>query len=238
MISFRSFLINEMSKYHAYYPKFKNNEVTLDKIIKRIRGVSSIVANSSLSELSTYGWKAIREYDSPEDLQEHVYWHGTGGGISGGLKAGFTQVRNGSGGGGGYGELYHSISVSKNKNKASNFTANSSYGSVYPVLLRKGASVKEMPEVSDALELEDHLIQFWKDGVDAVKIGKWDSEYSEEELVVLNPKAIILFTKSESYPVYQKKKFENPSIEVYRKIYNAAKTNPQPSKNETIKIEV
>jgi len=178
--------------------------------------------------------KEILRFNSPKELSENMYYHGSGGGI-GGLKASITRSSREAetSGGGGYGERYWGISLSKDRNTASIFTAQSRYGSVAPVILRKGANVKVMPEIEDAVEIEDHIEELWDAGVDAVKIGNWEKESSEKELVVLNPHAIIV-GKSESFPVYQKPKmpsfdeakigemYENAHSE-YSKLYKEAR---------------
>lgn len=216
-----------MGEYHYIYPKHRG-ELTLSKIINRIKSVGSLRTTSDLfTKIYKRGYEEISKFDSPQDLMDNVYWHGTGGYISGGLKAGFTQVKNGRGGGGGYGEMYHSISVTKNKNVARNFAGESPSVSIHPVLLRKGAHVESLPDVSDSIEIEDRLIDLWLRQVDAVQIGNWGDTYSEQELVVLNPRALLLFYP-EYHQVYQMPRMENPSLEVYTAIYNTVQSNPIP----------
>lgn len=160
------------------------------------------------------GWLFAREFDTPQQLADHTYWHGSGSGVSGGLKPSITmsEAEVESAGGGGYGERYWGISVSKNKNLASNFTGTSRSGNVYMVLLHKDAVVKDMPELSDAADVEEHIVRLWEDGVDAVWIGDEADEHSEQELVVLNPQAVWI-GRGEHYPVFQKKRFEQPSAD-------------------------
>jgi hypothetical protein len=217
-------------KYHFSYPQHRG-ELTFDKIVKRLKGTSSNSAKSDLfNTISPKGYTELKKFNSPEEIMENIYWHGSGGGVSGGLQAGFNIVKKGSEGGGGYGEQYHTISLSKNKNKASNFTGMSRYGMVYPVLLRKEATVEEMPHIQDANEIEDILVDMWLRKIDAVKIGDWSNDFSEEELVVLNPYAILKF-EGEGYQVYEKKRFINPDITTYQTIYNTIQNNPKPDKN-------
>ena len=230
-------IINE-EIYHYYYPQHRG-ELTMDKVIKRIKGTASLSTKSNLFNIITHrAYQELKKFSSPEEIMENIYWHGTGGYVSKGLQAGFNIVKKGNEGGGGYGEQYHSISLSKSKNMASNFSAMSRYGMVYPVLLRKGATLEEMPHISDANEIEDILVDLWLRKIDAVKIGDWSNkEYGEEELVVLNPKAILKF-QGEGYQVYGKKKFTNPDISTYQAIYNTVQNNPIPnSKDGEIKVQ-
>ena len=143
--------------------------------------------------------RTIAEFDSHEEFAKNIFYHGTSGYIDGALKPSITQSERQveQRGGGGYGERYWAASVSKSKNKASNFTGQSSYGSVYPVILKKGAHVISRPDIKDAAELEDHIVELWNDGVDAVRIGDWNSEHSEEELAILNPRAAYTYSNSE-----------------------------------------
>ena len=164
--------------------------------------------------------RELLKYNNVDDVLENIYYHGstTSREI---LRAGSVLVEKASrwgreptfdNFGGGYGETYHSISLSKSKNVASNFTAQSQTGAVTTVLLRKGANVIEMPSIQDSFELEEILPKLWSDKVDAVKIGDWDSEFSEQELVVLNPNSIAVFKEGNQYfQVYQKPRFENLS---------------------------
>lgn len=152
------------------------------------------------------GWRFVQCFDTPQELADHTYWHGSGGGVSGGLRPSITMSDRELGtAGGGYGEKYWGISVSKSKNSASNFTGTAASGSVYMVVLHKDAAVREMADLQDASEIEEHLIRLWKDRVDAVWIGG-----GEEELVVLNPKAVWI-GPGEYFRVFNKKKMEQPA---------------------------
>jgi hypothetical protein len=93
------------------------------------------------------------------------------------------------------------------------------------VILRKFAKVISMPDISDSQELEDILPALWSHGVDAVKIGDWSSAYSEQELCVVNPKAIIRGS-GESYAVFQKKPFSNPTDAEIAAAYDQAVNPP------------
>ena len=228
-------IINE-EIYHYYYPNVRG-EMTFDKVVKRIKGVGSLSTTSDLFTKITYrAYQELIRFSSPEEIMEHVFWHGSGGGVSKGLQAGFNIIKKGTEGGGGYGEQYHTISLSKSKNVASNFTGLSRYGTVYPVLLRKDATVEEMPHLQDSSEIEDILVDLWLRKVDAVRIGDWTGHMSEEELVVLNPKAVLKF-QGEGYPVYNKKRFENPGIDVYKAIYDTIHTHKLADSKDEIAVE-
>lgn len=217
--------------YHNYYPTHRK-ELTFDKIVKRLKGIKSPYTSSDLFTKITYKpYMELKKFASPQELMDNVYLHGTGGYVDKGLTPGFNIVKKGHEGGGGYGEQYHSISLSKSKNKASNFSGISKSGIVYPVLLKHNAKVAELPEIEDSTELEEKLVELWLQKVDAVKIGDWNTQFSEEEIVILNPYAILKFS-GETYPVYQKKKFDNPTIEVFIAIFNAIKNNPPPKQDD------
>jgi hypothetical protein len=206
----------EKSLYRNIYPKVRGGW-NMDKIRKNLRNISS-----GRGEI---GWaRSLSKFESPEEVSGNLYYHGTGGVVSGGLKPGFIQTRvDDSAGGSGYGYVLHSISLSKDKDIASNFSGMSRYGTVYPVLLNKGASVISMQEIEDSSDLEDILPSLWDRGIDAVKIGDWDNpDYGEKELVVLNPKAITI-GKGETFPVFQKKKFQNPDIDEIAQMWTESK---------------
>ena len=149
----------------------------------------------------------LAKFNNVDEIMENLYYHGSTS-LHKNLKAGSTIGEAYRGGG--YGQEYHSISLSKSKNVASNFSSMASNGVVTPVLLKKGANVIEMSEIEDSIEIEDILPELWEQKIDAVKIGEWDSEYSEQELVVLNPNAItVLENGAEYYATFRKPKFPN-----------------------------
>jgi hypothetical protein len=197
--------------YRRGIPNFRG-EVTQAKILRVLKN-----RQSDYGELAFN--KEILKFGSAEELASHLFYHGSGGGISN-LKAGIA-LGDTANFGGGYGEKYWGISLSKNRNRAAQFVGQSRYGNVAPVILKKGAKVIEMPEIEDAVELEDHIVQLWKDGVDAVKIGDWNSEFSEQELVVLNPKAIVV-GKPESYAVFNQPKMPSFNEEQIIEMYDSA----------------
>ncbi|MFW5532142.1 MAG: JAB domain-containing protein, partial [Segatella copri] len=110
-------------------------------------------------------------------------------------------------GGGGYGKKYWGISVSRSKRIASNFSTGISVR-VYPIILVKNAKIKEMPELSDAADLEDYIEDLWEEGVDAVWIG--DKNRGEQELCVINPAAIVNIDNPDIYKYYKLGTSENP----------------------------
>ena len=199
-----------------FVPKVRNGW-TIEKIQKYLKG------RGGLSGFTNTDFKSvIRQFSSPEELAKNVYYHGSGNSVNKGLRTGST-LGNTENFGGGYGEIQHSISLSKSRNIASNFTGQSKSGWVYPIIVKKGANVIERPDIQDAIELEDELVELWERGVDAVKIGDHSSESSEQELVVLNPYAIHKL-EGEYFPVYQKKKFENLTKEEITNIFDKVKS--------------
>jgi hypothetical protein len=194
----------ETTNIRARIPKFRGG-TTLEKITKALKSLRSDSSQGIF-------YKEIAKYDTIEDAYENIFYHGTGGYIEGNfLKAGSALKKN-SFRGGGYGSIQNSISLSSSKNVASDFTGDSRSGNVYPVVLKKGAKVENHPEWSDAMEVEDHLVDLWDRGIDAVKIGNWSDEFSEQEIVILNPRAIVL-GKGELFQVFNKKRFEQPTVE-------------------------
>ena len=174
--------------YQSSRPKVRGGW-TIEKIQKQLKQESSSKASSL----------EFAKYTDINELMDNIYYHGS---ISShdNLKAGSTLPESARTGG--YGEEYHSISLSKNRNIASNFASMGSNGTVTPVLLKKGAKVIEMPNIEDSIELEDILPELWEQKVDAVKIGDWDIEtkgYGEQEIVILNPKAIATIGKGTTY---------------------------------------
>lgn len=185
--------------YQTTRPKVRGGW-TIEKIQKQLKQEASSKASSI----------EFAKYTDINDLMDNIYYHGS---ISShdNLKAGSTLPESARTGG--YGQEYHSISLSKSKNIASNFASMGQKGTVTPVLLKKGAKVIEMPEIEDSIELEDVLPELWEQKVDAVKIGDWDIEkvgYGEQEIVILNPRAIATIGLGTTYfQNYGKPKFAN-----------------------------
>lgn len=221
------------STYHHYKPR---GGFTRDKIRKHLRSQSSLTSAGSLAKLYDATGKSafareIRRFDSPQEFADHLFFHGTGGYVSGGLKPGGVLPKGTTEFGGGYGEEYHVISLSKSKEQASNFTGSQGHGTVHPVIVRKGAKIIKMPNIEDASELEDILPQLWEKGIDAVAIGDWTSGHSEQELCVINPRAVIM-GRGEGFAVFQKQKFAEPTEAEIAAVYDQAKNPPTPPESE------
>ena len=166
--------------------------------------------------------KFISEFDSPEELEAHMYYHGTqygGGALKPSILMSDRDIERY--GGGGYGVKYWGISVYKSKKVASNFSQGEGV-SIYPIILCKSAKVVEVNGVEDAEDLDEYIEQLWKDGVDAVWIGK-----GEQELCVLNPNAIVNIGRADYYRYYKLGSEENPlkiiDKEGIAKLYHDAK---------------
>jgi len=167
-----------------------------DKIKKELRHLSSL--NSPL-----FFNKEIAKFESPDELKKNLFYHGSGGGI-GELKPSIS-LSYVPFPGGGYEQKYWGISLSKDREVASSFTGNSHNGSVAPVVVRRDAVIIEMPNFTDAIEIEDIIESLWDKGIDAVLIGNHDKHNSEKEIVILNPKCIVV-GKSTSFKVMDKEK--------------------------------
>lgn len=129
-------------------------EWTKEKIIKRLKeSGGSLAGYSRAAEL-------ISEFDSPKELSEHMFYHGTYYG-RGRLKPSMIMSDREVEriGGGGYGDKYWGISVSKSKEIASRFSGIHEGVFIYPIVLAKNANVKEMPDLNDA----SRNIRFFKD---------------------------------------------------------------------------
>ena len=155
--------------------------------------------------------KLIREFGSVEELKSHMFWHGARTSVLKGLKPSilFSEEEAGTRGSGGYGERYWAISITKSKRVAGTFaTAMEGKGVIHPVLLVKGANVIEMPELTDSADLDEHIVDLYERGVDAVWIG--DKDAGEQELAVINPRAIVNLGQTEYYKGYKLGSAENP----------------------------
>lgn len=190
-----------------WIPKWRG-QITQDKIKKYLKTDRIGKTRSG----NTDGRRILRKFKSPEELAANTFWHGTGGSVWKGIAPSITMSDREIEriGGGGYGEKYWGVSVSEDKNAASNFTGQSRFGNVYPVILLPGAKVKVMPEIQDAAELEDHIVQLWEEGVDAVKIGDRTKSDGEMETVIIHPRAAWK-GPGESYPVFNKARMSQPT---------------------------
>lgn len=192
--------------FQTYDPRSEVPKVrggwTETKIIKYLKN------NPTLSGVNN-AIRFIKEFDSPEELKEHMFYHGSAKG-SDKLLPSITMSDKEIEwiGGGGYGEKYWSISVSKSKKIASRFAPMSSHVRIYPIILAKNSKVIERPEITDSIELEDYIIDLWNDGVDAVWIG--DKNSGEQELSILNPRAVVNIGNPDVYKNYKLGLSENP----------------------------
>lgn len=196
-------------------------EWTKEKIIKRLKeSGGSLAGYSRAAEL-------ISEFDSPKELSEHMFYHGTyycRGRLKPSMIMSDREVERI--GGGGYGDKYWGISVSKSKEIASRFSGIHEGVFIYPIVLAKNANVKEMPDLNDAADLDDCIIDLWKEGIDAVWIG--DKNRGEQELCVINPKAIVNIDSSDYYKAFMLGSEKNPLRIIDKagieKLYADAKT--------------
>ena len=198
------------SKDGIYDPRWGVTKVrggwTEEKIKREIKGGSLRGEDDAV--------RLIAEFDDVAEFKEHLYWHGSGNGIGGArlvpsiVKSKAWVERNG---GGGYGQGYWGISVPKSKKRAANFGDQQSRGTtVYPIILAKGAKVIDGPQYQDAADVEDDIVKLWEQGVDAVRIGDWNAEFSEQELIVLNPRAICNIGNGEWYAWFDLGTERNP----------------------------
>ena len=97
--------------------------------------------------------------------------------------------------------------------------------SVYPVILNPQAKVIDRPDLSDSIELEDIIEELWNDNVDAVRLGDWKDDSSEQELAILNPLAISTWSNSDYSAVYQmdRNKFAEKTDEELETIIDKSK---------------
>ena len=153
---------------------------------------------------------AIAQFDSVDELKEHMFYHGSQYGAAS-LKPSITMSDRDVAryGGGGYGDKYWGVSVSSSKKSASRFSQGSSV-KVYPIILLKDANVIERPDFTDAWDAGEHIIELWEQGVDAVWIGNGKQGGGEQELLILNPRAIVNINTPDFYQYYQLGSAANP----------------------------
>jgi len=151
----------------------------------------------------------IAEFDTVDELKAHMFYHGSSGGTQKMLPSMcFSESWAEKNGGGGYGERYWGISMTPNKKIASRFSQER-YVHIYPIIIAKGAKISDEPTMQDANEVEDKITSYWNDGIDAIRLGEWSKEHSEQELLVLNPNAMVV-GPSDSYQVYHCGWEDNP----------------------------
>lgn len=169
------------------------------KILDYLRHYGSLHGVATASKL-------IAEFDSVEELKAHMFYHGTTNAFDH-MRPSITKSERWveQFGGGGYGQRYWGISLTDDKKTASIFSGPESYVRIYPVILAKNANVVDRADWTDAADAEDHIVELWNEGVDAVRIGG-----GEKELLVLNPRAICNIGTSDFYQAYRLGSDENP----------------------------
>ena len=178
---------------------------THKKIIKDLK----IHKGAIRSEIAFH--KEICKYDTPEEFAKSVFYHGSNR-TPDNLKPS-VALKMSLNFGGGSGEQYYGISVSKSKNMASNFTGISNSGSVAPILLKRDAVIKHLPDVADSNELEDIIVDLWTEGVDAVVLGKsFKKNSGEQEVSILNPRCAVV-GKADHFQVFNKPKMPSMTEE-------------------------
>lgn len=162
--------------YHRHMPKFRG--INLQKIKKYLKGIG----NNLL-------YRALEGFSSIEEVNEHIYFHGTTNYISPqNLSPG--AVVKGAKLGGGYEDALHTISLTKSRKVASIFQGNTPSVNIHEVLLLKGSRIINMEGIiKDSNELEDYLVDLWDYKIDGVWVGG-----GEQELAVLNPKCITMIS--------------------------------------------
>ena len=172
-------------------------------------------------------YKAVNEYDDVDDFMAHAFYHGTAHYFAGKPSITLSPSEAVRLWWGWYWERYYAISLSKSKKIASNFWSQEAWWwvSIYPVLLKKNAKVIELPKTTDSIDLNDFITKLWDDWIDAVWI--WDKNAWEQELAILNPKAIVNTQKSDYYKMFWLWTEKNPinikNRSEFEKMYNDVK---------------
>jgi hypothetical protein len=225
--SLKPLLETDFSTKWDSYPKTRG-ELTKQKIIAALKGATNRpVSQKRLAQF-------VASYDNAQDLLDHAYYHGTQNFVSTTLKPSITLSDRQAEqmGGGGYGEKYWAISLSKSKRKSEAFAGQSRSVRVHPVLLKKSAKVIELPGVKDAADLDDYIVDLWKNQVDAVWIGG-----GEQELAVINPKAIVFAQDADTYTVFGGFKSEDFTLDKAQEVFSkASEFVSNPSSVETLKL--
>lgn len=225
--SLKPLLETDFSTKWYSYPKTRG-ELTKQKIIAALKGATNRpVSQKRLAQF-------VASYDNAQDLLDHTYFHGTQNFVSTTLKPSITLSDRQAEqmGGGGYGEKYWAISLSKSKRKSEAFSGQSRSVRVHPVLLKKSAKVIELPGVTDAADLDDYIVDLWKNQVDAVWIGG-----GEQELAVINPKAIVFAQDADNYAVFGGFKSEDFTLDKAQEVFSkASEFVSNPSSVETLKL--
>ena len=178
---------------------------TKEKILKEVKRGSLFGEDIAL--------KLIAEFDTLDEFKAHMYWHGTGNWLR--AKGLVPSVAKGKtwaelNGGGGYGKTYWGISVAKTKRAASTFGDHRNGDTtIYPMVVARNANIVDRPDYADAADVEKDIEKLWNEGVDAVRIGDWD-QYSEKELLVLNPNILCNIGNGDYYKYYRLNTDKNP----------------------------
>lgn len=196
-----------------YVPKVRGgwNE---NKILRYLK------QNPSCTKMKT-AIRMIAQFDNVEEFKRHLFWHGSQYPQSG-LLPSKALPKNWNAGGGGYGDRYWGISVTDDKYTATNFCGTGHSVFVHPIILAKDAVVKNYPNLRDAIDLEDIIIDLWNEGVDAVQLGP----QSEHETVILNPRCICNIegvTQSARLYGMTKSDFPEPTEDQLQELLDACK---------------
>ena len=185
--------LNEGFNPRRYIPKVRGGW-NKNKILKYLKSMPSNHGSLTAAQF-------IAEFDNVNELKEHIFWHGSPY-LQTKLKPSITKSERWAEqfGGGGYGQRYWGISLTSNKYTATSFAGTSHGVNVHPVVLAKNATVKELPEFTDAIDVEDIIVDLYTEGVDAVYIGKKGA--GEQELLVINPKSICNMDAAQYYKCY------------------------------------
>lgn len=208
--STNAFSSQEFNPRNAY-PKVRGGW-TKDKIKKHIRPSMNGVNRAIY---------LIAEFNDINELRNHLFWHGSQfrqEHLKPSIKLNRDYVERY--GGGGYGDQYWGISLTKSKNIATQFSIGRGV-TVHPILLCKNAKVVEHTDLDDAADIENMIEELWNENVDAVWIGG-----GEEELVVINPNAIVNVSEaSEYFELYNlnTKSILNPSDAQLQELLNTCK---------------
>lgn len=186
------FNVNEMS---MFTPSNIRGGWNKNKVLRRLK--TELKGNYGVSKAI----KWISEFDSVQEFRDHLFWHGSPHSQRN-LKPSVALGKNFDGGGG-YGDRYWGVSLSKSKKVAANIaTGMYPFGVVHPIILSKHAQVATMKDATDASDVEPYVEELWNDGVDAVYIGKIEVKFSEQELLVLNPKCIVNIGETTFYKAF------------------------------------
>lgn len=199
-------VLNESFNTRRHIPKVRGGW-NKNKILKYLKSIPSNHGSFTAAQF-------IAEFDNVKELKEHIFWHGSPFPQTR-LRPSITKSERWAEqyGGGGYGQRYWGISLTSNKFTATHFAGTAHGVNVHPVVLAKNAVVRELPDFTDAVDVEDVIVDLYTEGVDAVYIGK--KGYGEQELLVINPYAICNMDATQYYECYQlfKDKVPMPSDE-------------------------